>query len=192
MNIAAIISPLFYYYAKRFLLEKHNWAWRIPFHIAGALAFTAVHMALRVMAAGIVPVKNQMTGVVYQPSLDLFKRMFLWGIYQDGLGTYLPIVVVAHLVIFYHRAKARELRAAQLETKLAHSQLDMLKMQLHPHFLFNSLHTLASLIGDQPGTARRMVVALGDFLRLTLKDGSGRVRAGDQPHRVPRGQLESG
>jgi LytS/YehU family sensor histidine kinase len=57
------------------------------------------------------------------------------------------------------------------------SRLDALRMQLHPHFLFNSLHTITSLIGDQPGTARRMVVALGDFLRSTLKDGSGPARS---------------
>jgi two-component system, LytTR family, sensor kinase len=72
--------------------------------------------------------------------------------------------------------QAARTRATELERQLAVSRLDALRMQLHPHFLFNSLHTIASLIGDEPGTARRMVVALGDFLRLTLRDGSGPVR----------------
>jgi LytS/YehU family sensor histidine kinase len=73
--------------------------------------------------------------------------------------------------------QAARTRAAELERQLAVSRLDALRMQLHPHFLFNSLHAIASLIGEQPGIARRMVVALGDFLRLTLKDGSGPVRS---------------
>jgi two-component system LytT family sensor kinase len=73
--------------------------------------------------------------------------------------------------------QAARTRATELERQLAVSRLDALRMQLHPHFLFNSLHTIASLIGDQPGTARRMVVALGDFLRLTLKDGNAAVRS---------------
>lgn len=73
--------------------------------------------------------------------------------------------------------QATRARATELERQLAVSRLEALRMQLHPHFLFNSLHTITSLIGDQPGTARRMVVALGDFLRLTLKDGKGPVRS---------------
>lgn len=43
-------------------------------------------------------------------------------------------------------------------------------MQLHPHFLFNTLHSIAGLVKENPDTAREMVVALGDFLRLTLED----------------------
>jgi two-component system LytT family sensor kinase len=72
---------------------------------------------------------------------------------------------------------AERMRAAELERQLAESQLAALRMQLHPHFLFNTLHTIAGLIGDQPATARRMVVALGDFLRLTLNDGRASVRS---------------
>ncbi|HZF39200.1 MAG TPA: histidine kinase [Blastocatellia bacterium] len=73
--------------------------------------------------------------------------------------------------------QAERMRAAELERQLAESRLAALRMQLHPHFLFNTLHTIAGLIGDQPATARRMVVALGDFLRLTLKGGTGSVRS---------------
>lgn len=63
-------------------------------------------------------------------------------------------------------------RAAALEQQLTLTRLEALRRQLHPHFLFNTLHTIAGLIGDQPVKARRMVVSLGDFLRVTLTDGS--------------------
>jgi sensor histidine kinase YesM len=73
--------------------------------------------------------------------------------------------------------RAERTRTLQLERQLALSRLDALRMQLQPHFLFNSLHTIAGLIGEEPATARRMVVALGDLLRLTLHDAPNGARS---------------
>jgi two-component system LytT family sensor kinase len=73
--------------------------------------------------------------------------------------------------------QAERTRATDLERQLAVSRLDALRMQLHPHFLFNTLHAIAGLIVEQPATARRMVIALGDLLRLTLKDTGSSVRS---------------
>src|SRR5579863_1300516 len=73
--------------------------------------------------------------------------------------------------------QAERTRATDLERQLAVSRLDALRMQLHPHFLFNTLHTIAGLVTQEPSTARRMVIALGDLLRLTLKDTGGSTRS---------------
>jgi LytS/YehU family sensor histidine kinase len=73
--------------------------------------------------------------------------------------------------------QAECLRSTDLERQLAIARLDALRMQLHPHFLFNTLHAIAGLIVEQPPTARRMVIALGDLLRLTLKDTGSAVRS---------------
>ena len=72
--------------------------------------------------------------------------------------------------------QAERMRAMDLERQLAVSRLEALRMQLHPHFLFNTLHTIAGLTVEDPATARRMVIALGDLLRSTLKDTGNRVR----------------
>jgi sensor histidine kinase YesM len=104
---------------------------------------------------------------------------------KSEAGRFLPadILIGMVLVIALEGWRAREdfqaerTRAANLERQLAVSRLDALRMQLHPHFLFNTLHTIAGLIAEQPPTARRMVVALGDLLRLTLKDTNGSVRS---------------
>ena len=77
----------------------------------------------------------------------------------------------------WRRYQAERIRTADLERQLAVSRLDALRMQLHPHFLFNTLHTIAGLIAEQPANARRMVIALGDLLRLTLKGTSSSVRS---------------
>jgi two-component system LytT family sensor kinase len=72
--------------------------------------------------------------------------------------------------------QAERMRAMDLERQLAVSRLEALRMQLHPHFLFNTLHTIAGLTVEDPPTARRMVIALGDLLRSTLKDNGNRIR----------------
>ena len=72
--------------------------------------------------------------------------------------------------------QAERMRAMDLERQLAVSRLEALQMQLHPHFLFNTLHTVAGLTVEDPATARRMVIALGDLLRSTLKENDNRMR----------------
>jgi two-component system LytT family sensor kinase len=110
------------------------------------------------------------------PTLSSFVAVYFVKSMHGDLLICVALVIVLQGWRIWQDLQAARTRATELEWQLAVSRLDALRMQLHPHFLFNSLHTIASLIGDQPGTTRRMVVALGDFLRLTLKDGSGPVR----------------
>jgi len=77
------------------------------------------------------------------------------------------LVGVAHAVRFYEHSQARERREAELETRLAQARLHALRMQLNPHFLFNTLNSIASLVHEQP-QAEEMIEALSDLLRLTL------------------------
>jgi two-component system, LytTR family, sensor kinase len=72
--------------------------------------------------------------------------------------------------------QAERVRSMDLERQLAVSRLEALRMQLHPHFLFNTLHAIAGLTIEDPPTARRMVIALGDLLRNTLKHSGGQIR----------------
>ena len=84
--------------------------------------------------------------------------MFYWG-----------IIVIEHALDYYRKLQERELRASQLEAQLAQSQLQVLKMQLHPHFLFNTLNAISALIRESPDEADEMVSRLGDLLRMTLE-----------------------
>jgi two-component system, LytTR family, sensor kinase len=74
-----------------------------------------------------------------------------------------------HYAFDYHRRfREREVAAAQLETQLANAQLQALRMQLHPHFLFNALHSAAMLTMIDPDGAHRVLVQLSSLLRTTL------------------------
>jgi len=83
--------------------------------------------------------------------------------------TYWAIVGVSHALLYYRESKARALRAAQLETKLVEAQLTTLQQQLHPHFLFNTLHAISSLMHRDVHAADRVLMQLSDLLRITLE-----------------------
>ncbi|HZR20543.1 MAG TPA: histidine kinase [Verrucomicrobiae bacterium] len=84
------------------------------------------------------------------------------------LPTFWGLVGVAHALQFYERSKTRERREAELEANLAQARLQALRMQLNPHFLFNTLNSIASLVHHDPTTAEQMIEALSELLRLAL------------------------
>jgi two-component system, LytTR family, sensor kinase len=90
------------------------------------------------------------------------------------LPDFLGGIVISGLVLGLAHAWREQSRAATLEAQLAQAQLEALKMQLHPHFLFNTLNAIAALQLEDPETARRMVVRLSDFLRATLENSGAR------------------
>ncbi len=81
------------------------------------------------------------------------------------------LVGASHAWSYYRRSQQREVRTAQLEAQLAQTRLQMLSMQLQPHFLFNTLNTIAELVHHEPETAERMIGGLSHLLRETLQVG---------------------
>lgn len=73
-----------------------------------------------------------------------------------------------HALLYYRDLRARQLRDTELQGRLARAELNVLRMQLQPHFLFNALHTVSSLMVTDVPTAQRVVSALGDLLRSSL------------------------
>ena len=103
-------------------------------------------------------------------------------------GIFLSIYVTAGLIIYWmilfggqvidynRRLREEELRASLLQSQLAMAQLQALKMQLHPHFLFNTLHAISALVGKNPEAADKMIARLSDLLRMSLEsDGAQEV-----------------
>ena len=86
-----------------------------------------------------------------------------------GMLTYWLVVGLYQSIHFYQAAMERQTIAAQLETQLSHAELENLKSQLHPHFLFNSLHTIGVLMQEDVDAASRLLVCLGDLLRMALE-----------------------
>jgi two-component system LytT family sensor kinase len=92
-----------------------------------------------------------------------------------GILTYWLVVGLYQSIHFYQAAMDRQTRAAQLEAQLSHAELENLKNQLHPHFLFNSLHTIGVLMQEDVDAASRLLVRLGDLLRMALEQRENEI-----------------
>jgi LytS/YehU family sensor histidine kinase len=94
--------------------------------------------------------------------------------FHIDLLVYGAVLGTSYAVGYYTRFREREVRATQLEARLAQAELQALKMQLHPHFLFNTLNGIVGLVRDRKNSAAvEMIAGLSDLLRYTL-DGAGR------------------
>lgn len=99
------------------------------------------------------------------------------GFLQGGLfmgfkfDVYVAILVLAILVERYKKKANERLRAAKLESALFHAELDALRMQLHPHFLFNALNSIIELLHENPERAKSLLLRLEQFLAMTLSAG---------------------
>jgi len=85
-----------------------------------------------------------------------------------GVLYYAIVVLIYYLILYYDDLNQKTQRQAQLESMLKSSELEMLKSQINPHFIFNSLNSISSLTIINPEQAREMVVKLSDFLRYSL------------------------
>lgn len=132
-------------------------------HIVAALALSFCLQALR------QPPRHRPQEESRQPAVTKYTRP----IFGPDVLVYFAIAGVAHAFSFYRRSKERDLRAVELAASLAEARLHALRMQLQPHFLFNSLNAIAALMHEDPDRAEAMIEALADFLRLTLRDSQG-------------------
>jgi two-component system, LytTR family, sensor kinase len=104
------------------------------------------------------------------------KPFKIWEMFQSilmnfdyGLISYLLNILIIFLIDYYRRFRERELTTSQLETQLIQAQMQSLKMQLHPHFLFNTLHAIGVLVRKNDNEiALKMLTGLSDLLRHTL------------------------
>src|SRR5882672_1062237 len=159
----AFATPLVFWLARRFRIERQNWLARVALHAVVGLLLVGT------MSAVHYP--------IFMPYLDRASDMSRWGLFRyiffnldRQLTIYWLLVMMSHAVNYYNGFRQGQLQAAQLRTQLVQSQLEALKMQLHPHFLFNTLHSISALLNKDTQAARRMITRLGDFLRLTLEN----------------------
>jgi len=147
----------------------------VPVHIVAVLAAAIAHLAIQTTAQVGVLWHSLATehpeAAAANDWLAEWLRVFpieLTQLIDWELVTGAGIVGLAHAVFYYRETQQRALREAQLETRLVEAQLQTLQHQLHPHFLFNTLHAISTLMHRDVSAAERMLVRLGDLLRMTL------------------------
>jgi len=86
------------------------------------------------------------------------------------LFMYFAMVGLTLMWVYHEEQKEQRTRASELETTLARTQMDLLRMQIHPHFLFNTMHAISALMSTDVNAARKMMIRLSDLLRQSLED----------------------
>ncbi len=189
----AILTPLLFRFVSRYPFGPGRWRRAIPLHLACALATFALTMVWAEMVVPPQPPKfhfsedgehGQGEGRPQDGGKPHGEGMRppppgghgIGGDFVFFLGfrfpIYLAIISIAHAVYFYRGSQEREKRTLGLEASLAKARLEALRMQLQPHFLFNSLNAIAELVHTKPEAADEMLVALSGLLRMAL-DTSG-------------------
>jgi two-component system LytT family sensor kinase len=167
-----MLSPLIFLLARRFELRKH-----FPRNVLIHLGASVVLSGFVISAASPLVWYLGYPNLARNPTLAILWRNNAFSAYyfHQGLTIYWTTLVVAHALYYYRGLRKREAETARLTSQLAQAQLQALKMQIHPHFLFNTLNSIAALLHKDVEAADRMIARLGDFLRLTLKSSDAQT-----------------
>ncbi|HEY4677823.1 MAG TPA: histidine kinase [Candidatus Angelobacter sp.] len=159
--IWAALTPLVLFFCRRFRIASNNWLAAVPIHVAAGVAISFLQLAIQVRLNYIINPGYKMS---------YWRVLYFFATFKGHINllTYWVIVALNHGFYYYEQSRSRELAWARMETDLANAQLQVLNMQLHPHFLFNTLHSISTLISEDPQTARQMVLKLSDLLRASL------------------------
>lgn len=147
-----LLAPGIIWLSRRFPLERGRWASSLGIHLVASICVALVKWQL----------DNHLLG--FQGSISLVF------VFHQSLVTYWLLVGAAQAYHYYQGYRQGELRSAELGTQLAQAQLQALRMQIHPHFLFNTLNAISTLVHNDPEAADRMIARLSKLLRLTLEN----------------------
>lgn len=159
--IWCVCTPFILWLANRFRIDRDHLAGHLAIHLLTATAFIAV--------------TKTAFDALFSPPNSAFAH-FTWSALfrsiestaDTGALLYWVIILVEHTAVYYKRYQRGLVDSSRLQTQLAKSQLQALKMQLHPHFLFNTLHTISALVHEDPELAEKTIARLSELLRHFL------------------------
>jgi two-component system, LytTR family, sensor kinase len=163
----AFVTPAIIALVRRVPLRRPLRPSAVFLHVLAAVACTVIvelawtQLAMLVEPPGNLPASAARL-VALRNLVSPLARLAIGAICYVGVATTVTALDAVS------RSQRAAVRTAELERDLAHARVHAIKMQVHPHFLFNTLHAVSVLITEDPVTARTMVVRLGDLLRTTL------------------------
>ncbi len=169
----AFFVPVIIWLGRKFPIEKYKWYIILPFHIMSNLFFILLqalitYSYIEVICRGL-SWNNKTLGT------------YIFGSFLLMVATYWVIIGICYLADYYKKNREHELKVSQMQTQLAQAQLTVLKSQLQPHFLFNTLHTINGLMFDDVYSANKMIAQLSDLLRFSLdKTNQQEIRFRDE------------
>lgn len=167
--VVASAVPAVLWLGCRFPFARRYWVRWLALHLAASTIWTVGVLAA---AAVVLPYLGVSSTLVPTHFYRAFIYLLATG-FQADFFLYWTVLAVQAGFRYYRRSREQELHTAELKTRLAHAQLSALKMQLHPHFLFNTLNAIIVLVRQHKGKqAEEVLVRFSDLLRCVLDDMS--------------------
>jgi two-component system, LytTR family, sensor kinase len=161
--IYGALTPVVFWLARLLPIRRAVLARNIAIHSVASLVLCAVWAGAGMGLRALLLSGNDGASTARDTASWFFTTL------PFGVAVYFAVLGVEHAAFYFLEVRARETQAARLSTQLAEARLGALQMQLHPHFLFNSLNAIGVLVRDQDTVAAsRMIELLGDLLRQVL------------------------
>ena len=171
--VPALLAPTIVAITRRYRLGHTPWTTTLAVHLATAFVFSLTcEAAMLITRAALFPFGGRVMATVNWWSY--VQRQYLTQL-DWMLATYFSLAALGHAIAYWYEAEERALNAERLQTRLAEAQLQALQRQLQPHFLFNTLHTISSLMRSDVEAADVMIDRLSDLLRMSLRSNAQEV-----------------
>jgi Putative regulator of cell autolysis len=159
------LSPIILWLARKFPFEAGKWQKSLAVHLFGSVIIAFLQLAIDtfILTRLGYPPRRQFSGFLEAYQFFVFVNLHL------SILIYLAVVGIRSAFGYYQKYRERELKTSQLEARLATTRLQVLRMQLHPHFLFNTLNAISELIHKDPEAAEKMIGDLSDLLRMSFE-----------------------
>ncbi|MGH9937102.1 MAG: sensor histidine kinase, partial [Blastocatellia bacterium] len=159
------LIPLVLWLTDRLPINRENWPKRVLLYAPLGLLLSLIRtffplLVYLVFVSNMGSLKQWLARKPYFIVTDFLFAFVFYGL----------VLTFGQARNYYRRYREEELHTSQLEAQLARAELRALKMQLHPHFLFNTLHSISALQLEDVAAAQKMTARLGDFLRMTLEN----------------------
>ncbi len=164
----ALLTPPIFYFVNRWPVTGGAIFHRAWAYVLGYLPFSLAFAVIRWL---LLPPWIEQSLSFGPRTLDSLLEL-TYSTFADVLFLYLSVVVAAHAYVYFVLGQRQEIERLELRQSLAQSELQTLRAQLHPHFLFNTLQGLSTLINTDRQTAQTMLFTLAELLRTTLKHGT--------------------
>jgi two-component system, LytTR family, sensor kinase len=157
-----LLAPLVLWLRGRVPLRTGRWVGGVAFHAVGSFAIMAAYYLARVFYA-MIRERDPLSEFWEVAHKSFFGRNII------DMVFYWAVLAFGYVLDLYQRYKHEEVKAAQLESRLIETELKALKQQLHPHFLFNTMNTIAVLVREgKNAEAVQLLARLSSLLRMTL------------------------
>ncbi|HLM81741.1 MAG TPA: histidine kinase [Terriglobales bacterium] len=159
-----VLTPVVVTFAYHKPINPATWKRALPLHLGASLVLVASEISIEAMLGKL--------RLHHNLSIEEALRHYFTRHTQVSLLTYWMLVGAVQLYRMHDEAQKRELRSSKLEAQLSATQLEVLRAQLHPHFLFNTLQAATMLIHEDPDGAEDILLRLSELLRISIDEAN--------------------